>query len=461
MELRDAIRLNKMTGFQWMVVSLCILLTVIDGYEILIAAFTLPALTDVWDLSRGQQGLVLSIGTLGMGVGAAILGPIADKLGRRKHILGSMILIVIGMVLSGLSPNYTMFLVFRFFAGLFLGGIVPSINALVAEYANDAKRGSVMGVYGVGFPIGSATGGFLSIWLIDQWGWQGPYFFSAICTALLAVWCFFSLPESVSFLVEKRPKNAAEQYSKISQKLGLGPDETLPEPTSKELKPSMGKDMWQGLMLKRTLLLFIAYALLTAAFYFANSFVAQLVKESTGNAEIGILTQAMVSVGGIIGGFAFAAIALKVHPRIVTLLVMIFGFIAYFLFAMFFTNATIVMFLAVLVGMAANGGIVAYYAISPPIYPTAIRAGAIGLMMGFGRGVAFLAPNIAAFLLAQGLTPPNVFQVYGVVLLVSGLFVWLLHRTYSGDNAMDAMETETALGRKLDHAEEQTGERAH
>lgn len=362
----------------------------------------------------------------------------------------SLVFIVIGMIASGLAPGYAWFLVFRFFAGLFLGGIVPSINVLVSEYASDEKRGMVMGVYGIGFPLGAALGGFLSIWLIDQWGWHGPYLFSAACTAVMAIWCWFALPESVGFLVEKRPAGAAEQYSKISEKLGLGPDQSLPEPTSKLHKSSLGKDMWQGIMLQRTILLWLSYALLIAAFYFANSYTARLVAESTGNADIGLVAQSLVATGGVFGALMFAALAIKIHPRLVTAIVMLFGTAAYFLFANFFTNTTLVFVLAVAIGIAANGGVAAYYAISPPIYPTAIRASAVGLMMGFGRVVAFLAPNIAAFMLNAGLTPPQVYMVYGVVLALSGVAVWLLHRTYSGDNALDAMQEETRLAMQLD-----------
>jgi hypothetical protein len=100
--------------------------------------------------------------------------------------------------------------------------------------------------------------------------------------------------------------------------------------------------------------------------------------------------------------------------------------------------------------MAANGGVAAYYAISPSIYPTAVRASAVGLMMGFGRVIAFLAPNIAAFMLTRGLTPPQVYMVYGVVLALSGVAVLFLHRTYKGANAMDAMQLETQRALELD-----------
>jgi benzoate transport len=450
MELREAIRHNPMTGFQWNVVVICIMLTVIDGYEILVTAFTLPALTKEWGLSIGQAGLAVSIGTLGMGVGAAVLSPLADRFGRRRHIITSLLFIVIGMTLSGLAPNFTAFLIFRFFAGLFLGGIVPSINVLVAEYASDRRRGTVMGVYGIGFPLGAAIGGFLSIWLIGTFGWRGPFLFSAGATLIMLIWSAIALPESVGYLVERHPKGALEATNKIGAKLGLPPADELPAPTSVELKPSLGKDMWRGIMGRRTVLLWLAYAMLIAAFYFANSFTAKLVAESTGNANIGITAQALVAAGGVVGALLFAAMATRIHPRVVTAVVMFFGTVVFFAFAYFFTVTSLVLVLAVLVGVAANGGVAAYYAISPPIYPTGIRAAAVGLMMGFGRIVAFLAPNIAALLLAQGLTPPAVYQVYGVVLAVSGVAVFLLHRTYSGANALDAMQLEGATMERLD-----------
>jgi benzoate transport len=449
-ELREAIRLNKMTRFQWNVVLICILLTVIDGYEILVTAFTLPALTEEWDLSLGQAGLVASIGTLGMGIGAAALSPLADRIGRRRHIMISLCLIVVGMTLSGLAPSFTAFLAFRFFAGLFLGGIVPSINVLVAEYASDRRRGTVMGVYGIGFPLGAAIGGFLSIWLIGTFGWRGPFLFSAAATTIMLVWVALALPESVGYLVEKRPAGALAAYNRIGAKLGIQPASELPPATSHELEPSLGKDMWQGIMLRRTILLWTSYALLIAAFYFANSFTAKLVAESTGNDNIGITAQALVATGGVIGALLFAALATRVHPRLVTAVVMFFGTVVFFAFANFFQITSLVLIFAVLVGVAANGGVAAYYAISPPIYPTAIRASAVGLMMGFGRVVAFLAPNIAAFLLARGLTAPNVYQVYGVVLAVSGVAVLLLHRSYSGAHTLDAMQLETKAAMEID-----------
>ncbi len=445
MDVREAVRRGPMTRFQWSVVAICILLTVIDGYEILVTAFTLPALIKEWDLSELQQAWVASIGTLGMGVGAALLGPLADRIGRRRHIVGSLVLIVVGMSLSGLAPGIATFLAFRFFAGLFLGGIVPSINVLVAEYASDERRGSVMGIYGVGFPLGSATGGFLSLWLIGSFGWRGPFFFSAIVTAVLLAWCVVALPESVGYLVEKRPAGALEAYNAIGAKLGLPPHDALPEPTSSILRPSLRTSMWTGVMLTRTVRLWIGYGLLILAFYFANLYTAKLVAEVTGDANIGIVAQALVSVGGVLGAVLFAGLARRWHPRLVTAGVMVYGAVVYWLFAAFFDNTSLVLVIAVLVGVAANGGVIAYYAISPPIYPTMVRASAVGLMMGFGRVFAVLAPFTAAFMLDAGLSRPALYQIFGVVMLVSGVAAYSLHRTYVGVHALDAMQEEARV----------------
>jgi benzoate transport len=441
MNLTTAIRNQPMTRFQWGVVAICIALTMVDGYEILITAFTLPALTGHWGLSGGQQGLVASVGTLGMGIGAVVLGPLADRIGRRRHILGALALIVPGMVLSGLAWSFESFLAFRFLSGLFLGGIVPSLNVLVAEYANQQRRGAVMGVYGIGLPLGAAIGGFLSVGLIDAFTWRGPYFFAAAVTAVLLVIALVRLPESADYLVQKRPAGALEAYNRIAARVGAAAVDVLPEARGAGTGGGI-RQMWRGVMLGRTLLLWLSYATLIGAFYFANSLTAKLVTETTGDPSFGIRAQALVATGGVVGALLFAWASRRIHPRVVTALIMAFGVVVFFSFAAFFEDRVMVIVLAVMIGIAVNGGLAAYYAISPSIYPMVIRAAAVGLMMGLGRVVAFFAPNIATFLQGRGLDAGDLYRVYGVVLVVSGLAVLALHATYRGAHKLDAMDEE-------------------
>ena len=140
MDVRQAIHTQPMKRLQIVTVAIAIAITMIDGYEILVMAFVAPALSREWGIGPVQVGYLLSAGIFGMTAGATCLSPLADRFGRRRYILASLLLIVVGMGLSAVAQNVAQLLAFRAFAGLFLGGIVASINILVAEYCSDRRR---------------------------------------------------------------------------------------------------------------------------------------------------------------------------------------------------------------------------------------------------------------------------------------------------------------------------------
>jgi SnoaL-like domain len=98
----------------------------------------------------------------------------------------------------------------------------------------------------------------------------------------------------------------------------------------------------------------------------------------------------------LLGALLFAALSFAIRPRMVTVLIMFGGAIAYVLYAHNFQTVGLALTLAVFVGVFANGGIAAFYAISPFVYPTVHRGAGVGLMIGFGRGVAILAGGMDA-----------------------------------------------------------------
>ncbi|MGZ6733740.1 MAG: MFS transporter, partial [Nocardioides sp.] len=278
--------------------------------------------------------------------------------------------------------------------------------------------------------------------------WRGPFFFSAIVTAVLLVVAARALPESVGYLLERRSVGALAAYNRIAARIGVAPAAELPPAPRRATgsgRPTLTSSLWQGIMLPRTLLLWFSYALVIAAFYFANGLTAKLVTQTTGNPDFGVRAQALVATGGVVGALLFALLARKIHPHLVTALVALTGFGVFFAFAAVFEDRTAVLICAVLVGLAANGGVAAFYAISPSLYPVAVRAAAIGMMMGVGRVVAFFAPNIATFLEERGFTPADLYRLYGVVLLVASAAVLALHATYRGHATSPAEDEEREL----------------
>lgn len=432
MDVREAIHTQPMRSFQIVAIAICLIITMIDGYEILVMAFVAPYLAQAWAIGPVEIGYLLSAGVFGMAAGAIFISPFADRIGRRKHILGCMVLIVVGMFLSGLAQNVPQMMAFRAFSGLWMGGIVASLNVIVAELSSDKRRGTVMGIYGIGFPAGVAIGGAVTGLLIAEWGWRAPFFFGGICTAVMILVALAALPESIEYLVERRPRGALEAYNRIAAKLGFRPAAELPAPRGAAVVKEGAKAIFHGVMLRRTVFLWIGFAFLTVSFYFANTWTPKLISDATGDVTLGVRAGVLIAVGGVLGALVFAALCLMLRPRLVTALLMFGGAAAFWLFANNFANAGLALVLAVAVGMFANGGIAAFYAISPTIYPAAVRGTGVGLMIGFGRAVAIIAPIFTGYLLNAGWASDGVYQLFAGLLLVAGGAVLVLDWSYRG-----------------------------
>lgn len=437
MDVREAIRTQKMKPYQIAVIALCLIVTIIDGFEILVMAFVAPFLSKAWSVNATDTGLMLSASVFGSALGAIFVSPLADRMGRRKHTLISLALITVGMTASIFVTGVGQMVAVRAFTGLFIGGIVASMNILVAEYCSDAKRGVAMGIYGIGFPLGASIGGFISVALMrgaadPATAWRLPFVMGAIITAVMFVVALFLLPESVGYLVEKRPAGALAAYNKIAVKLGYPTSTELPAKKVVGQLEKVGSALFAGVMRTRTIWLWVGYACLMGAFYFANTWTAKLVADQTKDAALGSQIQSFVPLGGVIGALVFAALATKLRPRMVTMLILFFGTLIYVVYGNAFTNTSLAPLLALGVGLAANGGVAAFYAISPSIYPTSVRATGVGWMIGFGRSVAILAPYLVGWVIESfKVSPQTIYQFFGIILAIGGVAIFMLDRTYA------------------------------
>ena len=82
--------------------------------------------------------------------------------------------------------------------------------------------------------------------------------------------------------------------------------------------------------------------------------------------------------------------------------------------------------------MVANGGVAAFYAISPFVFPTTARGAGVGLMIGIGRGVAIVAPILTGYLLKAGWTPQSMYQLFAGFFVIASVAIFTLDRTYRG-----------------------------
>ena len=103
----EAIDNNPFGPFQWAVVALCALLLIVDGYDVFVAGTVLPTLIAEWGLSKPQAGVLQAWALFGMMFGALVLGPLADRIGRKKGIAISFLLFTIATLATGRAlPSY-------------------------------------------------------------------------------------------------------------------------------------------------------------------------------------------------------------------------------------------------------------------------------------------------------------------------------------------------------------------
>ncbi|WP_170285826.1 MFS transporter [Propionivibrio limicola] len=185
---------------QWQVGILAFIVLILDGFDVVSFGFIIPALLESWQVSREAMGPVLVSGLVGLAIGAFSGGPLADIFGRRKVIIGSVLLFGIMSLISAFSPNLTVLVILRFLTGLGLGASQPNTGTLVSEYAPARHRSIFVTLTYCGFTVGAAAGGFLSAALLANYGWESILIVGGIVPMLFAGICYFLLPESPSYL---------------------------------------------------------------------------------------------------------------------------------------------------------------------------------------------------------------------------------------------------------------------
>ena len=160
-----------MSVVQKAAVAITVMLSAMDGYDVLSMTFVAPAITHAWGIGKGMLGLLLSCGKAGMALGSLILTPCADIVGRRKIVLGTLVITAFGMLLSALAHSLVQLAALRVVTGFGVGACVSVINPLAAEFSNARWRSFAVSAMAMGYPLGGVIGGLLAALLLKFYGW--------------------------------------------------------------------------------------------------------------------------------------------------------------------------------------------------------------------------------------------------------------------------------------------------
>ena len=192
---RNILDTEAMGRLQIIVVTVCILLNALDGFDVLSISFAAPGIVDEWGIGRATLGIVLSMELIGMSVGSVVLGSVADSYGRRPIILSCLIIMATGMIAAATANSIVTLSLFRFFTGIGIGGMLESTNAMVAESANARHRSLAVTLMAAGYPLGVIIGGSISSALLIHFDWRAIFVFGACATAIFIPVVCKLLPE--------------------------------------------------------------------------------------------------------------------------------------------------------------------------------------------------------------------------------------------------------------------------
>ncbi|WP_338469601.1 MFS transporter [Niallia sp. XMNu-256] len=442
---------SKFNKFHLVLFIWSFMIILFDGYDLSVYGTALPLIMEEWGLDSVVAGTMGSYGLFGMMFGAIIFGILADRIGRKKVILINVLLFSLFTLLCGFAESATAFSIYRFIAGLGLGGIMPNIAALVMDYAPNSMKIRLVSLTLVSFAIGGALAPTVGVMIIESVGWQSVFWVAGLPLLALPL-MMKQLPESTSYLIRTGKKEQLfKTLAKVNPEFEFDADDEI-----EEVKVTQTKAPLVGLFKENralsTIMFWVAFFCALLMVYGLNTWLPKLMIQAGYGLNSSLTFLIALQGGAVIGILALSNLCEKFGSKKVLVPTYIAGTIALTLLG-FGGNQIVVFLLVAIAGAATTGAQVLIQAYVTGFYPADMRSTGIGVASGVGRLGGMLGPIIGGFLLT--LTLPNYvnFMVFALAGIIAAISLSLIGDKYSArqmissknGNAASANEVATSI----------------
>jgi len=415
----EARRLRTVT---WVVILATVGL-VFDGYDLVVYGAVVSTFlrdaSQIGSVTPAIAGVLGSYALIGVMVGALLAGSVGDLLGRRKVILASYAWFSVGMALTALATDTTMFGWLRFFTGVGVGSLVATTAALVAEYAPKGRKNMINAITNGGIPLGSLLSALLAILLMDRIGWRGMFWIGSLPLVTLLPLAWFKMPESVAWLAAR---GRLDEARALSERTGVPLPEAAASPAA---ATSPAKAGFAGLFghhyLFPTLVLGLMSATGLVLVYSLNTWLPELMLRAGFNAKGSLSFLLVLNGGSLFGALLASRFADRFGPKPVVAATFSIGAIALVLLTLGFPLAGLLAIVAI-VGLGTSGTQTLIYGFVANYYRTNVRGAGVAWCAGFGRLGGIGGPMLGSLLIGTGMQLDAIFYVlagigvFGVVL---------------------------------------------
>ena len=366
-----------MNSHQRWLVFLTATTVVFDGIDNQLLGVVIPTVMGEWQVPKSAFAPVVSLGYVGMMVGGALAGMVGDRFGRKRALLGSVV--VFGLMTLAISAvhDVTTLAALRFLAGIGLGGALPSAATLAAEFVEPAKRPMAVTATIVCVPLGGMLAGILGSRFLDAIGWRALFVVCGVAPLIVAAALTRLLPESPGYLERSNDKK------------------TQSAPISSLFAAEFRRD---------TIALWFSFCSCLLAVYLGFSWLPTVLAGAgfdPGVASSGITA---FNLGGVVGALASGAVMSRIGSR-AAMLTMNVGAIAGALTLSVMTISIEAPLAPIMIMLTITGGLInaiqtTMYALATNVYPSGVRATGVGVATAVGRTGAIISGYAGPWALA-------------------------------------------------------------
>jgi MFS transporter, AAHS family, 3-hydroxyphenylpropionic acid transporter len=383
-------------------VALCLAAAFCEGIDLQGPGVAAPGIWATFSPTAMQKGQFLGAGTLGLFIGALLGGWVADHIGRRRVLVGSIFFFGLFSLLNAWAPTYDWLYWTRFVTGLGLGGAYPMLITMVAEASPPERRTANVAMTYAGTPCGGILVSIIAS-LITTGHWRSIFIVGGVIPMLIALLMMWKLPESAEFQRARADAagNARVGAANVLQIFSEG--RAIP-----------------------TLLLWMSFFLGLLTLYLLLNWLPSLMTELGMTSQAAAAAQIGFNVGGALAALLMGRL-LSGEWRMPSLVVAFLGVpLCVFLLARAGSDFAAVSSLIFLLGCAVLALQAFLYASGPPIYPTWIRGLGVGAVIAIGRIGSFVGPMVGGKLKSMGHSPSQLLMDLVPVTIVGSVFAVLL-----------------------------------
>ncbi|WP_028627206.1 MFS transporter [Metapseudomonas resinovorans] len=420
---------SKFGRFHGLILFWCVLILIIDGYDLAVVGAALPAIMQDMNVDPTSAGIMAGSALFGTMLGAIFLGTLADRIGRPKMIAICVALFSIFTAAAGFTNDPITFSISRFIAGLGIGGVLPVCTAQMGEYSPLKLRTRLVTIVFAGYSVGGILVALTAKQLIESHGWQWVFYVAGL-PVLLIPFILKSMPDSIGFMLKKgRQDELREIARQIEPGLNISNDTAMtgnPAMVGKQETPvrNLFKDgrgfstvmIWAAFMTG----LFMVYAL--------NSWLTKLMAMAGFSLGSALNYVIVFNVGSIAGAIFGGWLSDRLNIKHVLVSFYIVGAIALTLLG--YTRSTTLLFAVVfVVGASTLGTQLLAYAYAGDFYPSTIRSTGVGFASGVGRIGAIVAPVLIGWLVSLSLPLEQNFMAISLAGLIGAVAVTMINQS--------------------------------